>query len=202
MKQANACFEASLFLLMHQPISEDIIIRLAKPEDSEIIVDIQYNAIRIISAKDYNYRQLNALLRSKSFQRKSKEIIFVAEINHQVVGFASLIYPFNTVGGIFVSPAFARKGVGTKLLQRLEQEVIANNIPILWVSSSLTGYPFYQANGYRTIVRTNFPLYSTYIPVVQMKKRLLSVTRKEIFREVYQFFAVIAMTTIITFLFL
>ena len=187
---------------MQQPISEDIIIRLAKPEDAEVIVDIQYNAIRILSAKDYNCRQLNALLRSKSFQRKSKEIIFVAEVNHQVVGFASLIYPFNTVGGIFVSPVFARKGVGTKLLQRLEQEAIANNIPVLWVSSSLTGYPFYQANSYRTIVRTNFPLYSTYIPVIQMKKRLLSTTRQEIFREIYQFFAVIAMTILITSLFL
>ena len=187
---------------MQQPIGDDIIIRLANSEDSGIIVDIQYNAIRYLSANDYNYRQLNALLRSKSLYRKSREIIFIAEVNNQVVGFASLIYPFNTIGGIFVDPLFVRRGVGTKLLQRLEEEAIANNIPVLWVSSSITGYPFYLANGYLTVVRTNFPLYSTYIPVILMKKRLLSTSKEEVFREAYQVLAVIAITAIIASLFL
>lgn len=201
VKQINAYWKASRYLLMQQPIDEKIIIRLAKPEDRDIIVDIQFNAIKTLSAKDYNYRQLNALLRSKSFYRKAKEITFVAEINQKVVGFASLLYPFNTIGAIFVDPNFARRKIGTKLLQRLEQEAITNRIPILWVSSSLTGYPFYRANGYRTIIKTNFPLYSTYIPFIQMKKRLLLVTREERLREAYQFFAVFVVTTLIVLLF-
>ena len=188
-------------LLMKQPINNDIIIRLSKAEDSEIIIDIQFRAIRILSAQDYSYRELNALLRSKSLYRKSKEIIFVAEINKKVVGFASLTYPFNTIGGIFVDPDYARQGIGTKLLQRLEQEAIANQIPVLWVSSSLTGYPFYQANSYRTVVKTKFPLYSTYIPVIQMKKRLLPITKEEILKEIYQFFVAGAVATLIVSLF-
>lgn len=172
---------------MELPIEQKVIIRPAKPEDKYIIVEIQYRALKTLVAKDYSYRQLNALLRSKSTPRKSPEIIFVAEINGQPVGFASLLHPFNTIGAIFVDPNYIRRNIGTLLIKRIELEAIANKIPVLWVYSSLTGYDFYRANGYQTIGKAFLPLYSTYIPCVRMKKRLLTVSQNEILSEIYQF---------------
>ena len=183
---------------MKRQLDDRVTIRLAKPEDKNIIVKIQFNALKVLAVKDYSYQQLNALLKSKSIPRKSRETIFIAEINSQPVGFASLIYPYNTIGAVFIAPNFARQKIGTKLLQRLEQEAIAHRVPILWVYSSLNGYGFYRANGYQTITKTFLPLYSTYIPCVQMKKRLLPLTAEEIFQEIYQLLTVLVLTNLST----
>ena len=174
---------------MRSQINQNIIIRLAKPTDKNSIIKIQYNAIKILSAKDYNHQQLQALLKSKSTPRKAPETIFIAELNNQPVGFASLLYPPNTIGAVFVDPNYARNKIGTLLLEHLEKKAIEHKIPILWVLSSLTGYGFYQANNYQTINKTALLLYSTYIPCVQMKKRLLPVTKEEIIQEFSQLLA-------------
>ena len=181
---------------MNSEISDLVIIRPAEPRDKYAIVEIQYNALKILGSKDYNSQQLNALLRSKSTPRKFLETIFVAEINRHPVGFASLLHPPNTIGAVFVDPNFARKSIGTQLLQRIEQEAKTQNIPILWVCSSLTGYNFYKANNYQTINKSFLALYSTYIPCVQMKKRLLPVATNEIIKEIYQLF-IIAIASIL-----
>ena len=185
---------------MKTQINEQVIIRLAKPEDKYAIIEIQYKALKVLSAKDYNPKQLKALLKSKSIARKSPETIFIAEINQRTVGFASLLQPPNTIGAVFVHPKFARKNIGTKLLQHLEQEAIKNEVPILWVCSSLTGHGFYRANGYQSIRKTTFPLYSTYIPCIQMKKRLLPVSKDEIVKEFSQFLTMTLISIAIIFL--
>ena len=172
---------------MKSQINKKVIIRPVKPEDKDDIVKIQYDALKIIAAKDYRPKQLNALLKSKSVPRKSPETIFMAEISGQPVGFASLLDPPNTIGAVFVHPNFARRSVGTLLLKRIEQEAIANRISVLWVHSSLTGHAFYKANGYQTIREICIPLYSTYIPCMLMKKRLLPIDKQEIIMELSQF---------------
>ncbi len=182
---------------MKSQINQQVTIRPAKPEDKYQIIRIQYNALRILSAKDYNSKQLNALLKSKSIPRKSPETIFIAEVNRQPVGFASLLFPLNTIGAVFVDPNFIRKNIGTLLLKRLEQEAIENKIPVLWVYSSLNGHYFYQANGYETIGKALLPLYSTYIPCIQMKKRLLPITQNEATKEISQFISATIMVIVI-----
>ena len=184
---------------MKSQINEQVTIRLAQPEDKYQIIEIQYNALKIIAAKDYNHQQLNALLKSKSIPRKSPETIFIAEINGQAVGFASLLHPPHTIGAIFVSPNFMRRKIGTLLIRRLEQEAIEQKVPILWVYSSLTGYNFYQANGYQTIYETAFPLYSHYIPCIRMKKRLLPVSQDELLQEISQLLLFITLVLLIIF---
>ena len=184
---------------MKSKINQKVVIRLAKPEDKYKIVKIQYSALRITAAKDYNHRQIQALLKSKSTFRQSPETIFVAEIDGHPVGFASLLHPPNTIGAVFVSPQFTRRNIGTLLIQTLEQEAIKNKISVLWVCSSLTGYSFYKANGYQTISKTVFPLYSTYIPCIQMKKRLLPATTDEAIKEICQLIIAIIIVILITF---
>ncbi|MCC0176696.1 GNAT family N-acetyltransferase [Waterburya agarophytonicola K14] len=201
VRQIIFYFLVLLYFLMESKINQKIVIRRAKPEDKYAIVNIQYNALKVLAAKDYNPRQLNALLRSKSIPRKSPETIFIAEIDRQPVGFASLLHPLNTIGAMFVDPKFARKQIGTQLLQRIEAEAMEQRIPILWVYSSLTGYSFYKANGYKNIRKTVLPLYSTYIPCMQMKKRLSPITKDEILREISQLLAVLILAIIIIFFF-
>ena len=182
---------------MVKQLDDVVTIRLAKPQDRSTIVKIQLEALKVLAAKDYTPKQLSVILKNKSKPRKSYEIIFIAEIARQPVGFASLVYPFNTIGAVFVDPKFCRLGIGTKLLQRLEEEAIKYQVTLLWVNSSLNGRTFYRANGYSSVRKIIFSLYSTYIPCVQMKKRLLPVNNKEIVKEVYQLVAVVAIATLL-----
>jgi len=172
-------------------------VRLAKPQDQKKIIKIQLDALKFLAAKDYNEEQLEALLANKRMPRNSDEIIFIAEIDGKVVGFASLLSSFNTIGAVFVDPNFVRKGVGSRLLVKIEQEARRHGVPILWVCSSLTGYNFYKANGYRTLLTTVLPLDSTYIPCKQMKKRILPVTTREIFDEVSQLLMVMTVMILV-----
>lgn len=172
---------------MNLQTNQKVIIRLAKPEDESKIINIQYSSLKVLAAKDYNYAQMKALLRSKSTPRKSPETIFVAEINGTAVGFASLLHSLNMIGAVFVDPFFTRRSIGTLLIKKIEQEAASKKIPVLWVYSSLTGYNFYKANGYRTIEKTYLPLYSTYVPCIKMKKRLLPISHREVILEIIQF---------------
>ena len=119
--------------------------------------------------------------------------IFVAEIAGSVIGFAALLGD-NTISAVFIEPNFARQGVGSLLLEHLEREVRDRQIPVLWVSSSLTGQNFYRANGYLEVEKTNLILGSNYIPCIRMKKRLLPISIKEIRSELIQL--VVAMVLI------
>ncbi|GAB4541286.1 MAG: GNAT family N-acetyltransferase [Pleurocapsa sp.] len=171
---------------------DKILIRLATRNDSDAIVRVQYDSIKMLAAKDYTAKELEALLKSKSLHRTWDEIIFVAEIKGEIVGLASLVKRNCSIGAVFVDPDFVRQGIGSKLLSVVEQEAIKHNIKILGVCSSLTGCAFYGANGYKNLGKTYIPLHTVFVPCIAMKKRLIHQTRSEYLREsVYQLFVVV-----------
>ncbi|MCL1466234.1 GNAT family N-acetyltransferase [Argonema galeatum] len=156
-------------------------IRLAQSEDISKITKIQIDSIRILCAQYYNASQIETLLENKKQGRNWKELIFVAEIQSQIVGFSALSLIEPTINGVFVDPAFIRQGIGQKLLAALENEAGKNRARCLWVSASLNAVQFYESQGYQTISRNTISLASGVpIPVVTMKKVLIPPTRAEI----------------------
>ena len=166
--------------------SGSILIRRATPEDEPDIIRIQCRAISVLGTKDYNPKQIKALLRSKSKPRFASEIILVAEIAGSIVAIAAMLSSSNVISAVFVEPNFTRRGIGSLLLQHLERESVNNKVPVLWVSSSLTGQNFYRVNGYSEVEKINFVLGSSYIPCMRMKKRLLPISKQEITDELIQ----------------
>ena len=158
---------------------QNFMIRVANQRDMPQIIDTQLKSLAILANRDYYPHQLQALLASKNCQRPRLEIIFVAEIEQKIVGFAALDPKTNSLAGLFVNPDYTRQGIGTKLIQTIEQEAINLKIPILWVCASLTGYPFYLANKYQDLGKTHILLGCTVIPCIQMRKRLLTPTKIE-----------------------
>ena len=184
--------------------SDSIWIRRATSEDEPEIIRIQCKAISILTTGDYNPQQIKALLRSKSKPRSASEIVWVAEIAGSIIGFAATFGSLNIISAVFVEPNFTRRGIGSLLLQHLEREAINHKIPVLWVSSSLTGQNFYRANGYFKIARIYLVLGFSYIPCIHMKKRLLPMTKQEFTAELTQllraviliYFVVISLQTL------
>lgn len=77
------------------------------------------------------------------------------------------------IRAFFVHPDWARRGVGTAILDACEAAAIAAGFTRLEMGATLTGVPFYAARGYRASDRFNVPLTNgETLPIVRMKKTL------------------------------
>jgi GNAT superfamily N-acetyltransferase len=75
------------------------------------------------------------------------------------------------VRAIFVHPEFARQGLGTMILARVEAEARAAGFRRFEMGSTLTGLPLYRLRGYMEVERIAVPLTNgETVPVVKMVK--------------------------------
>lgn len=75
------------------------------------------------------------------------------------------------VRAIFVHPAFARRGLGTRILAHVEGEARAAGFQRFEMGSTLTGLPLYRLKGYVEVERIAVPLGNgEALPVVKMVK--------------------------------
>lgn len=75
------------------------------------------------------------------------------------------------VRAIFVHPDFARQGLGSLILARVEAEAVAAGFRRFEMGSTLTGVPLYKLKGYVETERIAVPLVNgEALPVVKMVK--------------------------------
>jgi GNAT superfamily N-acetyltransferase len=138
------------------PSENRIVIRSFRISDAEDVVRVHWEAVHKTAAKDYPQEILNDWSRplgperTQSFieRRNERDIIIIAEIGNEIVGFGTLLRDKNQVGAIYVCPKAGRKGVGGKLLAELEQVARMKGIKELSVESSLNAEAFYESHGY------------------------------------------------------
>lgn len=77
------------------------------------------------------------------------------------------------IRAFFVHPDFARRGLGSLLLNTCEDAARAAGFTRAELTSTLTGVPLYQARGFLACERFELPLPNgTSLPVVRMEKPL------------------------------
>src|ERR1700742_584413 len=77
------------------------------------------------------------------------------------------------IRAFFVHPAWARRGVGSKILEVCEAAAAAAGFNRLEMGATLTGVPLYAARGYREGERRQVPLApGLSLPIVHMDKQL------------------------------
>jgi GNAT superfamily N-acetyltransferase len=75
------------------------------------------------------------------------------------------------IRAIFVDPNFARQGLGSLILARVEAAARAAGFKRYEMGSTLTGVPLYRLKGYREVERIEVPLPNgEALPVVKMVK--------------------------------
>ena len=75
------------------------------------------------------------------------------------------------IRAIFVHPAWARRGLGSLILEHAEQAARAEGFGDLEMGSTLTGVPLYTLKGYRETERVEVPLPNgELLPIVRMRK--------------------------------
>lgn len=134
---------------MKQIHLEDIIIRRAHPSDHPRMVQLQQCALQVLCQKDYSAQQVKVLLKDKRDYKNWKrgETAFVAEYEKTIVGFVARNH--SSITAIYVHPEFTRKGIGSRLLNILEDDAKACGINSLMVDASITAKPFYDSCGYQ-----------------------------------------------------
>jgi GNAT superfamily N-acetyltransferase len=77
------------------------------------------------------------------------------------------------IRAFFVHPFFARRGIGTKILEACEGAARAAGFTRFEMGATLTGVPLYLARGYQEVERIEVPLQNgEKLPVVRMAKNV------------------------------
>jgi len=75
------------------------------------------------------------------------------------------------IRAIFVHPDFARQGLGSLILARVEAEAVSAGFKRFEMGSTLTGVPLYRLRGYTAVGCIEVPLANgEVVPVVKMTK--------------------------------
>lgn len=76
---------------------------------------------------------------------------WAAEVSKKAAGFGILNLRSKEIKGLYILPGYAGKGLGTRLLARLEKTALKNRLSELRLNASLNAVSFYLQAGYRRI---------------------------------------------------
>lgn len=179
--------------------------RHALPSDIPELAALIENSVGALQAGDYSPEQIEASLGSVfgvDTQLIADRTYFVAEVsspdgNVEIVGCGGwsmrktlfgadagpdrepeLLDPETDaarIRAIFVHPAWARQGIGSKILAVCETAAAASGFTRFQMASTLTGLPLYSRHGYQAVERRSVPLSNGIeVPVVLMEKAPLN----------------------------
>ena len=167
------------FTLKNTPIKpqlnnpEGFYIRNFQPNDKPHLLEIQAAALQS-STGFYTSVQIGSLIQSQAFERNwEQETILVAISSNEIIGFITSFPSIAKITGIYVHPDHQRQGVGSQLLQRVEEIAVTHGHFKMRISASLIAEDFYKANGYESGKETGF--YSScdiWIPVIPCIKKI------------------------------
>lgn len=79
------------------------------------------------------------------------------------------------IRAFFVHPSWARRGIGTMILEACEKAAAAAGFTRFEMGATLTGVPLYRARGYLALENLEVPLANgEALPIVRMEKRVRS----------------------------
>ena len=174
-------------------------IRIAQEADVPALRRLIDASVRGLQSSDYSPEQIEAALK-KVFGVDSQLIAdgtyLIAETIHsEIVGCGgwskrktlyggdvwvaredSLLDPAKDAAKIrafFIHPNWARRGIGTLILEACENAAIAAGFTRFEMGATLTGVPLYRARGYTAVENLEVPMGDGLtLPIVRMEKRL------------------------------
>lgn len=171
-------------------------LRPAVLEDVPVLTALIAASVRGLQAGDYTESQREGALKSVfgvDTQLIADATYFVAEVDGTIVACGgwskrktlfgadhcagredSLLDPTKDAAKIrafFVHPDWARRGIGTKVLEACESAAAAEGFKRFEMGATLTGVALYKVRGYREVERIGVPLGNgEVLPIVRMEK--------------------------------
>lgn len=152
------------------------LIRLAKANDAASLVDVHTRTIMALRGYGYSDEQLRAWSSGtpEGFARviKTSPFCIVFDIDHCIVGFATLREDFS-LWHLYVNPTKAGQGIGTALLNAIENYLRQKGIEKVKLESSHNAKSFYLKRGYQEIGEKTLLFSGVKMPVSVMEKELI-----------------------------
>jgi putative acetyltransferase len=154
-----------------------MLIRKSTLSDQEHIAVFIKETIQTINLGDYSEEHVliwsDAISPDMLRDRFAFVIQYVAEADGQIVGVGDIRTDKEEVDFLYVHKQYIGKGIGSALLEKLEEEALKHELKELNVTSSITAKPFFERRGFivkneyvKTMSGKDFVVYS-------MKKTLL-----------------------------
>ena len=129
--------------------------RMYRSEECKEVIELFYNTVHSVNAKDYNKEQLDvwAPKNIDIFEwdkSLSKHYSVVIEEDSIIIGFGD--FDINGyLDRLFVHKDYQGIGVATIIVSEIEKYARENRIDIITTYSSITAKPFFEKQGYRVI---------------------------------------------------
>lgn len=130
------------------------IVRYKRPMLDEML-QLFYNTVHTVNAKDYNNEQLATwapvvIDKLKWEKRLEDNFCLVAVCNEQIVGFGEL----SAEGGIdtmFVHEDFQGQKIASRILAELMNYALEQHFNVLTTDASITAKPFFESHGFKVV---------------------------------------------------
>ncbi|AMR03863.1 MULTISPECIES: GNAT family N-acetyltransferase [Bacillus] len=131
---------------------KDIIIRTFQKEDLDQVLQMFYETVHTVNAKDYNDLQLQVwapdqLDRESWLKSLEKNISYVADHNGVILGFGDY-NDEHYVDRLFTHKDHQGKRVASYILQKLEKEAVKLGHREIYTEASITAKPFFESKGF------------------------------------------------------
>lgn len=127
-----------------------MIIRKFCQADAINVSNVIRRSLALLNSKDYSDENIKFMVEHFSPQTvldlAAKREMFIAVVDSKIAGTGSL--QNGTIYSLFVDPDYVGKGIGTKLMNKLEETAKSNHIDVLKVPSSITAIGFYMRLGF------------------------------------------------------
>ena len=152
--------------------------RAYKSTDLASVIEIYTVSIRSLAASYYSPEQIAAWApippdTARWQERLSHLHTIVAETDGVLAGFASYTHD-GYLDFLFTHPAFARRGVATKLYQHVESALRAVSAPRVTTHASLVARPFFDRHGFQLDAEECVECRGAYLCRFAMHKQLRS----------------------------
>ncbi|MFN6517502.1 MAG: GNAT family N-acetyltransferase [Nostoc sp. CreGUA01] len=130
-------------------------IREYKLSDTQAIMKLFYDTIHEINICDYTQEQVDAWAPKNMdyeawHKRLQTKLPYIAEENGEIVGFGELEADGH-IDCFYCHSKYQRKGIGSKLLNHLENIAKLQGIKRLYTEASITAKPFFQNQGFSVV---------------------------------------------------
>lgn len=131
----------------------EIAIRPAIEADARPVSALIQRTLRVSNAADYSVAEISRVFTdftpARVLHRIQRRDVFVAETGGAILG--TVGYGEGQLWALFVAPEHQRLGLGTALVDHVEQHARRRGARQLGLSASLTAVDFYEQLGYRRV---------------------------------------------------
>lgn len=148
-----------------------VYLRKYKKSDCQKLLELFYQTVHTVNAKDYTYEQLNVWATGEEDVKVwdssfSEHYTIVAVKEGKIVGFGD-IDKSGYLDKLFVHKDYQRQGIATAICNKLEQAVKVDKIV---THVSITAKPFFVQRGYRIVKEQKVKRSEIYLTNYIMEK--------------------------------